>query len=141
VFVTENPSVAAAAADLAANVAGIRLLCTSGTPSTSEIAAMGQLALMGWRIAVRADFDAAGLGHVATILEAVPHAVPWRMGVGDYVDSLRGAMKEEEVPLERVPDAQWDPELSKTMREKGFAAYEESLLPLLLEDLRRGAHR
>lgn len=66
--------------------------------------------------------------------------MPWRMGVGDSVDSLRGAMQEE-IPLERIPDAPWDPELSKTMREKGFAAYEESLLPLLLEDLRRGTPR
>ncbi|MBY0493425.1 MAG: DUF2399 domain-containing protein [Cyanobacteria bacterium] len=33
VFVTENPSVTAAASDLAINVPAVRLLCTSGTPA------------------------------------------------------------------------------------------------------------
>ena len=136
VFVTENPSVAAAASDLAANVPGVRLLCTSGTPAASEVAVISRLSLSGWRIAVRADFDFAGLDHVATILRAVPDAAPWRMGAGDYVDSLQTAI--QEVRLERVPDAPWDPELSKVMREKGLAAYEESLLPLLLEDIAAG---
>jgi uncharacterized protein (TIGR02679 family) len=137
VFVTENPSIASAAADLAASGWGIRLLCTSGTPSAGEIAALGRLTLPGWRLAVRADFDASGLGHVAAILKAVPNAVPWRMGARDYVESLRGAIQEEGA-LERILDAPWDPQLSVIMRERGIAAYEESLLPLLLEDLQRG---
>lgn len=134
VFVTENPSVAAAASDLALNVPAVRLLCTSGTPAASEVAAIARLALTGWRIAVRADFDSAGLEHVATILRAVPGAAPWRMGVTDYVDSLQKAMQEE-IRLERVPDVAWDPDLSNVMRAKGLAAYEEALLPLLLEDI------
>lgn len=138
VFVTENPSVTAAGADLAANGTVVRLLCTSGTPSGTEVGAISQLAVLGWRVAVRADFDGAGLWHVATILKAVPDAVPWRMGVGDYVDSLQRAIHDV-APLDKVPDAPWAEELSMTMRERGFAAYEESLLPLLLEDMRRGA--
>lgn len=138
VFVTENPSVTAAAADLAATVSGIRILCTSGTPSASEISAIGRIAFAGWRIAVRADFDAAGVGHVGAILGAVPDAVPWRMNAGDYIDSLRTAMQDR-VLLELVPDAPWDPTLPEAMRETGLAAYEESLMPLLLDDLRRGA--
>ncbi|MBY0493426.1 MAG: DUF2399 domain-containing protein [Cyanobacteria bacterium] len=98
---------------------------------------MARLALTGWRIAVRADFDSAGLEHVATILRAVPDAAPWRMGVTDYVDSLQRAMQEE-IRLERVPNAAWNPELSTVMRENGLAAYEEVLLPLLLEDIAAG---
>jgi uncharacterized protein (TIGR02679 family) len=137
VFVTENPSVASAAADLAANAAEVRLLCTSGTPSAEEISAIARLASIGWRVAVRADFDAAGLSHVTALLEAVPNAVAWRMSADDYLGSLAVAGADE-VALERVPDVHWDRRLSATMREKGIAAYEESLLPLLLEDLRRG---
>lgn len=137
VFVTENSSVTAAASDLAINVPTVRLLCTSGTPAASEVAAIARLTLSGWRIAVRADFDSAGLDHVATILTAVPGASPWRMGVADYVDSLQKATQEE-IRLQRISDAAWDPELSSVMREKGLAAYEEALLPLLLEDIAAG---
>ncbi len=137
IFVTENPSVASAAADLAAGQANVRLLCTIGTPSADEIAAIARLALQGWRIAVRADFDSAGLGHVAAILEKTPGAVPWRMGAKDYAESLQDVTADE-LALERIPDAPWDPQLSAVMRERGVAAYEESLLSALLEDLRRG---
>ena len=137
IFVTENPSVASAAANLAAGYANIRLLCTSGTPSAEEITAIARLALQGWRVAVRADFDSAGLEHVAAILDKTPGAVPWRMSVDDYAASLQDVIAEE-IALERLPDTPWDPELSVKMRERGLAAYEESLLPTLLEDIRRG---
>src|SRR6266568_2971189 len=40
VFVTENPSILSAAADLADDVETVRVLCTSGTPSASEIGAI-----------------------------------------------------------------------------------------------------
>lgn len=138
IFVTENPSIASAATDLAASAGNIRLLCTSGTPSAEEIAAIARLALQGWRIAVRADFDAAGLEHVAAILDKTPGAVPWRMSADDYAASLEHVIAEK-VALERLPDTSWDPQLSVEMYERGVAAYEESLLPALLEDLRRGA--
>src|SRR5262249_16060409 len=42
-FVTENPSVATAAADLAATGIPLRLLCMSGTPSALEVAAIARL--------------------------------------------------------------------------------------------------
>jgi uncharacterized protein (TIGR02679 family) len=137
VFVTENPSIASAAADLAARGERVRLLCTSGTPSAFEIAAIGRLADTGWRIAARADFDAAGLGHIAAILATAPDVLPWRMGTNDYLNSIHDGIFNE-AALEPIPNASWDPELSATMRERGVAAYEESLLPLLLEDMRRG---
>lgn len=137
VFVTENPSVTSAAADCAIREPQIRLLCTSGTPSAGEIAAIGRLSASGWHIAVRADFDTAGIGHVAAVLKSVPNAVPWRMGAQDYSDSVQRVRSEVGV-LEGVADTPWDPQLCVTMRETGAAAYEEALLPLLLEDLQRG---
>jgi len=137
VFVTENPSIVSAAADLAALRDGIRLLCTSGTPSAIEIAAIARLVHQGWNVAVRADFDSAGLGHVAAILKAAPSATPWRMGVADYIESLQCAIADGTV-LEPMPDTAWDPQLSVYMRARGVAGYEESLLPLLLQDLQSG---
>lgn len=139
VFVTENPSVASAAADAAACDAPVRLLCTSGTPSAEEIDAIAGLAERGWRLAVRADFDAAGLAHVTAILARTPSAVPWRMKAGDYMASLQNVVAEEAALLEEVPETPWDPELAATMRDWRVPAYEEFLLPLLLDDLRRGA--
>ena len=139
VFVTENPSVASAAADLAEEC-DVRLLCTDGTPSRREIDAVARLAAIGWSIAVRADFDEAGLAHVKAVLAAVPEAIPWRMGVEDYLSSLAAdAPADTSLAADRLPEAQWDARLTPTMRERGVAAFEEALLPLLLGDLRNGA--
>ncbi|MHB8875060.1 MAG: DUF2399 domain-containing protein [Myxococcaceae bacterium] len=139
VFVTENPSVACAAADDSTRADSIRLLCTSGTPAAREIAAIARLADAGWNIAVRADFDEAGLAHVGALLDGVPAATPWRMGAEDYLASLASA---HDAPLgitpSKVPATPWDPQLRTEMMKKGIAAFEESLLPELLEDLRQG---
>jgi hypothetical protein len=59
------------------------------------------------------------------------------MGVQDYVATVRGSRNEERV-FDRIPDTPWDPALAVTLRETGVAAYEEAILPLLIEDLRRG---
>jgi hypothetical protein len=135
-FVTENPSVASAAADLAAGGVEVRLICTSGTPSPVEIAAVARLAAAGWPVAVRADFDAAGLGHVGAFLSAIPDAVPWRMSAADYLESL--SSEPAAATVELLPETKWDPRLAATMRERGLPAFEEALLAKLLEDLRRG---
>jgi hypothetical protein len=133
VFVTENPSVAAAAADLAVTGVPVRLLCTSGTPSAGEVAAIARLVDVGWQVAPRADFDAAGIAHVASILRAAPSSYLWRMGAGDYEESLRGGGAT--VPLTQVPDTPWEPTLAAAMRARGLATFEEAMLPHLLADL------
>ncbi|HEX8345033.1 MAG TPA: DUF2399 domain-containing protein [Actinoplanes sp.] len=140
VFVTENPSVMTAAADLAA--AGepdqqLRLLCTVGTPSAGEIAAIGRLADAGWQVHVRADFDHAGLQHVAALLEGVPSARPWRMNAADYLQSLTDTPIDSRTQLNAdvLPPTPWDPDLRRLMREHKVAAYEESLIDSLLNDL------
>jgi uncharacterized protein (TIGR02679 family) len=135
IFVTENPSIAGAAAELGLD--HLRLLCTSGTPSAVEIAAIARLAAAGWSIAVRADFDVAGLGHVLAILRGVPGSIPWRMRSSDYVDSLVRAAATTPIPLGTIANTPWDPDLAEVMRARGSVAYEESLLPLLLDDLAR----
>ena len=140
VFVTENPSVSTAAADIAdiqpEDATPIRLLCTVGTPSALEIGAIARIATAGWNIAVRADFDQAGLNHVAAILAGVPEAVAWRMGAYDYLSSLNETSDEENSPGQRaLPDTPWDPRLKQVMSERKIAAYEESITDDLLRDL------
>jgi uncharacterized protein (TIGR02679 family) len=141
VFVTENPSDATAAGDLADAEPGgnrpIRLLCTSGTPSALEIQAIARLAEAGWNLAVRADFDEAGLQHVDALLRGVPGSRPWRMGAVDYRASLATTQPDERVQLgdRPLPATPWDPALHAAMTELEAAAYEEALIDVLLEDL------
>lgn len=137
VFVTENPSVISAAADLHASGGAIRLVCTNGTPSDVEIDSIARLAACGWRIAVRADFDSAGLSHVASILNVIPTAIPWRMGARDYLESLP-SITATRVALKETPETPWDASLSKAILQHRVAAFEESLLSKLVADLRRG---
>lgn len=138
VFVTENPSVLAAAADVVRNTGTvIRLLCTVGTPSAVENAAVGRLAAVGWNVAVRADFDPSGLAHVRALLASAPTAALWRMSAGDYEASIDECSQSAglTVDAQAVP---WDAGLAATMTKHGRAAYEEDLLPLLLSDLKAG---
>ncbi len=140
VFVTENPSVVTAAADLLAadpTRPTARLLCTVGTPSAAEIDAIGRLASTGWQVAVRADFDQAGLNHVAALLAGVPTARPWRMSAADYRRSLADIPAGDRIRLDTatLPPTPWDPALLSAMKEHGLAGYEESLIGKLLADL------
>lgn len=135
-FVTENPSVLAAAAELAVadpDLPPLHLLCTVGTPSAVEIAAIDSLAGAGWRVAVRADFDPAGLHHVRALLAGVRDSVGWRMTAADYRASAPALASQSP-----VPDTPWDPDLADALRSTGRLAFEEALLPDLLADLRRG---
>ncbi|MGW8558097.1 DUF2399 domain-containing protein [Streptomyces tubercidicus] len=138
VFVTENPSVLAAASAqaFAGDVATTpRVVCTAGTPSQVECAAIGALSDAGWRVAVRADFDLAGLAHMRALLAAAPAALPWRMGAADYLTvATEGTL---DLHLEEA-DAPWDPHLAAAMSARSAHAYEEDLLPILLADIAAG---
>ncbi|MET8028969.1 DUF2399 domain-containing protein [Streptomyces avermitilis] len=137
VFLTENPSVAAAALD--GDPGDVRLLCTVGTPSRTELDAVARLAATGWRIAVRADFDCAGLALVRAVLDMVPEAEAWRMTAADYTASLHPSPFEPGVlDLDRLGDTPWEPALADAMRACGRPAYEEGLIDQLLADLRHG---
>lgn len=139
-FVTENPSVLAAAADLIAAGHGpsasgaVHLLCTAGTPSDVEAKADAALAEAGWQIAARADFDAAGVAHVRALRAAGP-AHPWRMHAADYLPLAAAGGDPVAVSSADTP---WDAALGEAMATAGVAVYEEDLLADLLADLRRG---
>jgi uncharacterized protein (TIGR02679 family) len=140
VFVTENPSVVAAALDravIADNGARVRLVCTIGTPSDIEITAIGALADAGWKVAVRADFDPAGLFHVRSLLAGCKSAVPWRMDATTY--RTAAATISDVTPLDLTSDdTPWDPTLGPAMKTGATLVFEEDLLEDLLKDLRSG---
>jgi len=135
VFVTENPSVLGAAAD----IPGARIICTSGTPSRIEVDALARLARQGWRLRVRADFDDAGLNHVIAVLAAAPGAEPWRMNAADY---LYGLDDTDAVALrvDRLGHTPWDPDLAAAMGAHGIAVYEETYLDHLAADVAASVH-
>jgi uncharacterized protein (TIGR02679 family) len=140
VFVTENPSVLSAAVELFREApVGVmripRVVCTAGTPSRVECAAVGALATNGWRVAVRADFDAKGLEHVRALLNAAPSAVPWRMTAAEYRAAAGAGERALAVPDDSTP---WDPALAAAMIDIGLPVFEEDLLTLLLEDIKNG---
>lgn len=138
VFVTENPSVTTAALELPPAIP-VRLLCTVGTPSATELDTLARLADSGWNIAVRADFDASGIGHMRAALRAVPRARPWRMNADDYVRSLHPTpLQPTALDTDRLPETGWDPALHTAMCAMGRPAYEEALLDGLLDDIRSG---
>jgi uncharacterized protein (TIGR02679 family) len=139
VFVTENPSVLSAAVqafrERSAGAAMVpRVVCTVGTPSQVECAAVGALADAGWQVAVRADFDVAGLAHVRALLTAAPLARPWRMGADDYLAVARKGDPVLKISSDASP---WDADLAEAMNELGVPAFEEDLLPVLLDDVLR----
>jgi uncharacterized protein (TIGR02679 family) len=136
-FVTENPSVLTAARRLSRTGRTVRLLCTSGTPSEIETAAIAGLTARGWELAVRADFDESGLRHVQSMLNAAPTATPWRMTHQDYLDAL-DPIRRTLLPAEARLESPWDPELANAMQASGAAVFEESLLSHLLDDLAHG---
>lgn len=104
----------------------------------TELDAVARLAAAGWRIAVRADFDCAGLALVRAVLATVPQAVVWRMTADDYTASLHPAPFEPGVlDADCLGETPWDPALAAAMRASGRPAYEEALIEELLADLRR----
>jgi uncharacterized protein (TIGR02679 family) len=140
-FVTENPSVLAAAIDTyvaSPDTAEVepQLVCTAGTPSVLECIAVAALAAAGWNVAVRADFDASGLMHVRALLSATPTAAPWRMTAADYIHT-----RADRPPTSLWLDndaSPWDRELVSAMNEHGVPAYEEDQMDLLVNDVLGG---
>ncbi|MGQ4482092.1 DUF2399 domain-containing protein [Streptomyces sp. SAS_276] len=140
VFVTENPSVLAAAASQALSLTRNslvtpRVICTAGTPSQLECEAVAALSDAGWNLAVRADFDQAGLAHVRALLAAAPVAIAWRMSTADY---LAAAPQGADTLHLQDADAPWDEQLVPVMRKHSVPVYEEDLLTALLADIAAG---
>ena len=128
VFVCENPSVVAAAA----NELGARsapLVCVEGQVRTAARLLIEQLAAAGARLKYHGDFDWGGI-RIANLVIARCGALPWRYSAEDYRAAPAGAAL-------KGPSASvcWDAELEAAMVASGRAVYEEQVLAELLADL------
>ena len=131
VFVCENPSVLAAAADrLGASAAP--LVCLEGQRKSAARVLLGLLAATGAELVYHGDFDWGGL----TIGNGVIRdhgARPWRYRTADYLAAPAGPRLSGH-PVEAV----WDRDLAAALRARGVAVHEEALLDDLLTDLTTG---
>jgi uncharacterized protein (TIGR02679 family) len=128
VFVCENPSVVAAAANRLGRACR-PLLCTEGQPKTALRLLLGRLTAAGARLAYHGDFDWPGLQIANGLVERFG-AIPWRMGVRDYEQAPAGA------PLAGpAVTPSWDATLGQAMRARGCSVHEEAVLAVLLSDL------
>jgi uncharacterized protein (TIGR02679 family) len=128
VRVVENPSIIRAAAD-ALGSGCPPLVCTEGIPSAALYRLLGSATMA--RLLWRADFDWTGLRIVKRGLDRFPNAGTWRMSADEYRSGSRGiALRGNRV------EAPWDQRLAELMAATGRAVMEESLLDLLLRDLR-----
>ncbi|MFC3965808.1 TIGR02679 family protein [Nocardia jiangsuensis] len=121
----ENPQVLQRAAESGVSSP---LVCFSGNPSAAGIALAERV-----RIRYHGDFDWPGIG-IAARLHALG-AEPWRMSARDYLAAIDSGVHRLPLTGQQVPTP-WDPELAPTMRRTGLVVHEESLLEVLLADLR-----
>ncbi|NJO12178.1 MAG: TIGR02679 family protein [Gammaproteobacteria bacterium] len=133
VFVCENPSIVAAAADrLTTGCAP--LVCTDGMPGAAQQTLLGQISAAGARLRYHGDFDWAGL-RIANFVMREFRAAPWHFTASDYL-----AVASETGPRlapEQVVTAAWDAELTAAMLARGVGVHEERVVENLLRDLAR----
>ncbi len=132
VFVCENPSVVAQAAQLLEGRSA-PLVCVEGQPNTAAGSLLDALTAQGCRLHYHGDFDWGGLKIARSVL-ASPAASPWRFGADDY----RAAAGLGRIELPSCPPTlltPWDDELVSAMATAGVAVYEEQVLGDLLTDL------
>lgn len=133
IYICENPSIVAVAADELGPWCA-PLLCTDGMPKTVSRSLIRLLTQGGATVRAHADFDAGGVAIIRHLV-ATHGVLPWRFCRDDYLDALAGgtlALSDE------VGATPWDGALSATMNDSGRAVHEESLAGVLLADLGTG---
>jgi uncharacterized protein (TIGR02679 family) len=96
VYVCENPTVVAAAADRLASGA-YPLVCTNGVPSGAVRKLLAGLATTGARLCIRADDDPTGQAIVAQLTATLPHTSLWRYEQRPPENSAESPQYEERV--------------------------------------------
>ena len=131
VFVCENPSIVATAAEQL----GARcepLVCTDGMPGAAQRTLLRQLAAAGARLHYHGDFDWGGI-KIANFVMREFGARAWKFGADDYLAA--GAETGLPLPIDQRVEASWDARLGEEMGRVGFAVHEERVVARLLEDL------
>lgn len=135
VYVCENPSVVAAAADRLP--AAPPLVCVAGFPNLAARGLLRALAGAGAVVRYHGDFDWSGVQIGNLVHGLLPRAHlfrPWRFAAADYRRAVcRGAAGP---PLAGEPvAAAWDLDLAPAMTADGRVVEEEQVLDDLLADL------
>jgi uncharacterized protein (TIGR02679 family) len=130
VFVCENPSVVAEAANRL-GAASAPLVCANTHPGAAATLLLRQLGAAGARLRYHGDFDWPGLT-IANGIIARFGALPWRLDA----DAYQLAAQPSGPRLRGAPvTATWDPSLTETMQRLGVKVEEEQVLDDLLTDL------
>jgi uncharacterized protein (TIGR02679 family) len=132
VFVCENPSVVAAAADRL----GPRcppLVCVEGVPSSAAMRLLGEWRAAGSTFHVHCDFDWAGI-RIANALFAFGLGEPWRFEAADYRGAVDAGHRGPALAGSRA-EPSWSESLAAAMASAGCAVLEEQVLGDLLADL------
>lgn len=132
-FVCENPSIVAAAADrLGPNSRA--LVCVEGQPNLAALGLLRLATVAGWRLTYHGDFDWGGIRIANQIYQQFGFR-PWRFDAASYRTS-EGRRRRLRPP---TAEAAWDADLSAAMEADGRALEEEQVLEQLLTDLERQA--
>lgn len=137
VYLCENPTVLAAAADRF-GPACAPLVCTEGQPGAAVTALLDQLTAAGARLRYHGDFDWYGIA-IANFLHRRYAWSPWRFTAADYMSAVPVADPPRLDGAERA--ALWDAELAVAMSARGIQIEEEHVLDRLLADLASSAVR
>jgi uncharacterized protein (TIGR02679 family) len=127
VHACENPQVLQRLA-----AAGVErpVTCLSGNPSAAGMALLARSA-----VRYHGDFDWPGIAIARRIFGR--GAVPWRFGRDDYAQAVEQLPADSRLGLSgRAEATPWDEELSPAMVAADVAVHEETIVDLLLADLR-----
>ena len=132
VHACENPSVVATAAQRLGSTSR-PVICTSGQPASAAQLLLSQLKEVGCRVLYHGDFDSAGIS-IANLLIRRFSVEPWRMSAADYAAvNVKGPTLRS-----RCVEASWDENLARSLDAAHHAVLEESVLDILMDDLRQG---
>ena len=129
-YVCENPSVIASAADQLGSQ-GRPLVCVEGQPNLAALRLLAFAVASGWRISYHGDFDSGGI-RIANWLYEQFRFAPWRFDAAHYRQFSINRRNLAKLP----PPALWDPELQPAMEAGGYLVEEEHCVDELLRDLR-----
>jgi uncharacterized protein (TIGR02679 family) len=132
VLVCENPRVLEAVAERFGGA--VPVVCTAGQPNTVVTGTLAWLRESGRALRYHGDFDWPGIA-ITNRLGAQCGVEPWLMRAADYEAGFRaGSLKLAGTPVEPC----WDTELGASMRTRGIAVHEESVLEQVLMSLESG---
>lgn len=128
VFVCENPTIVAAAANRLGALCA-PLVCIEGQPKSAARLLLDRIRSGGIDLVYHGDFDWDGV-RIGNLIMKRHDARPWRYSTEDYCLATGGTV----LNGSPVP-ADWDVRLAGTMQQQGRAIHEEQVIDTLLTDL------